>query len=84
MLIYGGERLNNARRKKLKEVSCLLDRAIGIINATAEAEQDALDNIPESFQDTERCEKMEDAVGLLESAAEKIEDAKDKIEEAVQ
>lgn len=75
--------MNNARRKKLTSVSGLLDKAIDIITTAAEEEQDALDNLPESFQDTERYEKMENAVGLLESAIEQIESAKEDIESAI-
>ena len=76
--------MNDTRRKKLSVVSGLLDRAIGIINTVAEEEQDSLDNMPESFQDTERSEKMENAIGLLESAAEQIENAKDTVREAME
>lgn len=75
--------MNNVRRRKLSVVTGLLDRALDIINMVSEEEQDSLDNMPESLQDTERGEKMENAIELLESAAEQIEEAKDNIEAAI-
>ena len=43
-------------------------------------EQDAMDNIPENLQATERYERMEDVVDSLNDALEKIEDAKGHIQ----
>ena len=76
--------MNERKRKKLTVVSGLLDRALDIINAVAEDEQDSMDNIPENFQETDRFEKMENAVELLESAADQIESAKENIEAAME
>lgn len=76
--------MNDTRRKKLSVVSGLLDRAIGIIDSVSEEEQDSLDNMPENFQDTERSEKMENAIALLESAVDQIEDAKENLRSAME
>lgn len=76
--------MNDTRRKKLSAVSGLLDRAIDIIDSVAEEEQDSLDNMPENFQDTERSEKMENAIALLESAVDQIEDAKENLRSAME
>lgn len=74
--------MNTKKRNALKQASCFLDRAINLITSVTDAEQDALDNIPENLQYSARAEKMEDAISLLDDAVESIEEAKEKIESA--
>lgn len=66
--------LNNAKG--------LLTAAAGMVSRALDGEEDALDNMPESFADTERYEKLETAIGLLEGASDDIENAIDKIASA--
>ncbi len=47
-------------------------------------EQEAFDNLPESLQETERGEKMSNAIEQMDYAISSIEDAIDNIEEAQQ
>ena len=75
--------MNNARRDQLRGVVALLDRAVSIISNVSDAEENALDNVPENLQDSERCEKMEEALNFLDSAVEDIESAKDHIESVI-
>lgn len=74
--------MNDTRRKDLKRALSMLESVNQIIDMAASQEQDSIDNLPDSLQCSERCEKMEDAVSLLESAMEDIESASDRIREA--
>lgn len=74
--------MNDNRRKNLRRALSMLESANQIISQAADQEQDSLDNLPDSLQSSERCEKMEDAVSLLESAIEDIDSASDKIRDA--
>lgn len=75
--------MNRNRREKLKQAISLLDSAYKIILQASEEEQDSFDNLPENLQESERGEKMEDAISELESATEKIEEVKENIENAI-
>ena len=74
--------MNNKRRESLKTALQYLDRAFEIISAVEEEEQDALDNMPENLQYSERYERSEYSVDCLGDARSSVEDAKEKIEEA--
>lgn len=54
-----------------------------MIEQVRDQESDAMDNIPENLQGSERYEKMENAVDKLDSALEDIEGAQESIDEAV-
>lgn len=75
--------MNNARRGQLKEANNLLKKTLDIVLTVLDGEQSGLDNIPESFQGTDRYEKMESAVENLEEAVERLEEARDSIDEAM-
>ena len=64
--------MNNQRRIRLRESSSLLSKALRIINAVKDEEQDALDNFPENLQNSERYTAMEDAIDNLDDAIENI------------
>ena len=74
--------MNDARRKDLKRALSMLESVSQILDKVSEQEQDSIDNLPDSLQCSERCEKMEDAVSSLELAIEDIESASDRIREA--
>lgn len=71
--------MNNQRRIRLRESSSLLSKALRIINAVKDEEQDALDNFPENLQNSERYTAMEDAIDNLDDAIESIEQASESI-----
>ena len=52
------------------------------IDAVLSEEQEAYDNLPESFQDSERGEAMQTAIEAMESAMESCEEAESSLEEA--
>ena len=72
--------MNNKRRELLKNATGL--QASGMVQMALDSEQDCLDNMPENLLDSERCQKMEDAIERLEEAVEQIDNAKDCIVEA--
>jgi hypothetical protein len=75
--------MNKFRRASLQEAVGLLTRASGLIEMTSEQEQDAIDNLPENLQDSERAMRMEDAVEYLQEAEEKLDVASEMIGQAI-
>ena len=66
----------------MKRASALLGTASGLVSTALEQEEDALDNMPENLQGSERYEKIEAAVDLLNDASEYIDSAIEKINDA--
>lgn len=66
----------------MKRASALLGTASGLVSTALEQEEDALDNMPENLQGSERYEKTEAAVDLLNDASEYIDSAIEKINDA--
>lgn len=66
----------------MKRASALLGTASGLVSTALEQEEDALDNMPENLQGSERYEKIEAAADLLNDASECIDSAIEKINEA--
>lgn len=67
----------------VKEAETMLSSAAAIIERARDQEEDCIDNIPESLQDTERYEQMENAASNLSEALEHIESAIELLGEAV-
>lgn len=81
-MIWGRFYINNNRRDILKRASNLLSTASGLVSTALDGEEDALDNMPENLQGSERYEKIEATVDLLNDASECIDAAIEKINEA--
>lgn len=75
--------MNRKRREKLKQAISLLDFVYEIIFQAAEEEQDCFDNLPENLQESDRGERMEEAISELENATEKIDEVKESVENAM-
>ena len=60
--------MNNKRRELLRNATDLLGKASNMVQSALDSEQDCLDNMPENLLDSERCQKMEDAIERLEEA----------------
>jgi len=74
--------MNKQRRKAIQQA---LDQLADIRSSVEEInteEQDAFDNLPESFQDSERGETLQEAIDLLETAAGDIDEVIDALEQA--
>jgi len=76
--------INNKRRSSLKAASELLERAYTVITQAREDEEDAIDNMPDNLQNSERYELMEETASLLSDAEECIDTAISKISDACQ
>ena len=59
----------------------MLREAQSIIECCKDEEEEAYDNLPESFQDGERGEEMQDYILMMDEALEAIDGAADSIEE---
>ena len=66
--------MNNSRRKRIDALIERIDDLMSDLDLIREEEQDAYDNMPESFQDSERGEAMYNAIDNLETAASYLED----------
>lgn len=67
--------MNATRRKEIDALIEQMNVIIARANSLSEAEQEAYDNLPESFQDSERGEIMENAIDNLETAITSLEEA---------
>lgn len=74
--------MNRQRRKKLDEACLYLNRASNIVEQVKDEEQDCMDNIPESLQETDRFYMMDEAVDALQDALDSINEASESIEKA--
>lgn len=66
--------MNKDRRKRLAEATdlieraqSLLEKAAGIVEEVRDEEQDAFNNMPESLQDGERGQRMQEAIDALDN-----------------
>ena len=75
--------MNNARRKKLKDVVSVLEKAKCDVESVLNDEQDAFDNLPDGLQGTERADAMDNACDELDSALDYIDDAISAINNAI-
>lgn len=67
----------------MREAVYHLNKAQEIVESAVDQEDDALANMPDNLQATERYEKMENAIDKLNDASEKIDEARECIEEAM-
>lgn len=74
--------MNAARRKRLAEIISDLETAHEALTALAEEERDAFASLPDSLQNGEKGQRMEEIADSLESAASDVETAKSYAEEA--
>ena len=75
--------MNKQRRKELDTIYRKIEELMQDLTTVCGDEQDAYDNLPESFQESERGETMYNAIDNMESALSSLSDALDYIVEAV-
>jgi histidinol dehydrogenase len=73
--------MNDERRKSIKSAVTLLQQVKEIIEVVLEEEEEALDNIPESFQSTERYAQSEASIDVLETAKDSIDESISELED---
>lgn len=76
--------MNNPTRKKLQNIIDSLEGLKAELEEISEEEQEKLDNIPESFQGSERYERAENVCGYLEDAISSFEELVDNITNAIE
>lgn len=74
--------MNDNKRKRLDKAIDHLNTAIEITESVRDQEEEDMENMPESFQSTERYDIMSEAVESLEEAVSAIEEAIGCIETA--
>ena len=74
--------MNRKRREILKHAKDHLGAASVLVSQALD-EEDCLGNLPDNLVDSERYEKMENAVDALNDAADGIDEAIEKINEAM-
>ena len=76
--------MNKERRKALSTIKDKLEGLKDELNVLLEAEQDYFDSMPESFQNGQKGESAENAIGEIENAIQGIDEAQCAIDEATQ
>lgn len=71
--------MNNERRKSISIAATLIERARDMLDDAKNEEQDAFDNMPESLQESERGQLMEETIGVLEEAYTGLDTALDEL-----
>jgi hypothetical protein len=61
----------------------LLNQAQEIVSSVKDEEQDALDNLPENLQNSERAENMSDAISVMEEVEGSIQEASDTLDDVI-
>ena len=65
--------MNKFRRKELAKVVSLMEQARDLLEMVRDDEQDAFDNMPESFQGSERGETMEEYINIMDEILEYLD-----------
>ncbi len=73
--------MNNVRRKRIGEAMKHLSLARELLETVRDEEQEAYDNLPENLQESERGQKMEEAVDTLDTAVSDLENVESSLEE---
>ena len=76
--------MNATRRKRIQEAIEQLDELKTIIEELHDEEQEAYDNLPESFQESERGEAMDAVADNLDSAMSSMEEVLDSLNAAIE
>ena len=74
--------MNEERRKNLDRALQLIEDAKSIVDEMKGAEEEALENLPESMQSGDKGEKMQVTIDALSEAYDSLESALDQINTA--
>ncbi len=75
--------MNKQRRKELDTIYRKIESLMQDLTTVCGEEEDAYENLPESFQESDRGETMYNAIDNMESALSSLGEAMDYILEAV-
>lgn len=73
--------MNQSRRKEIRQIIDELETLRSRLEDVTEAEQEAFDNMPESFQSGEKGQKIESYISTMGDASDQISDASNTLEE---
>lgn len=74
--------MNTHRRRAIRSIEADLNGIVERVQDLLEEEQQALDNLPESLQGTEKADRMALAIEYCENAISSVENATDELTEA--
>lgn len=73
--------MNKVRRKELGKAFDLVDQAKNVLETVKAEEQEAYENLPDSFRFGERGEEMQGYIEMLDEAFNYLDDANSVIEQ---
>ena len=76
-------RVNKQRRVNLSQALTHLKAAMEIVNDVKRDEEDAMNNMPENLQESERYYTLEENVEALDAIADSIDEVCDTIDESL-
>lgn len=76
--------MNKQRRAQLQKVVEMMADARALLEEIRDDEQDAFDNLPESFQESERGEQMEEYIYNMEEAIDALEEDENTLTEIIE
>ena len=76
--------MNKPRREELEKALSLLGQARDIIESVKDDETDAYENLPESFQESERGEQMSEYIDSMDESLSYIDDVADMLNNIVE
>ena len=71
--------MNKERRERLAEVETTIEDSIDQIQYIVDEEQEAIDNLPDSLQDSQRAMSMYDAIDSMEGLITTLEGARNEL-----
>jgi len=74
--------MNKQRRKQLADIVEQLESLKSELEEVKEQEEEAFENMPESLQESDRGQHMQEVIDILDNAFSSIEEAIDGITEA--
>lgn len=75
--------MNAKRRKQLANAVEVLNNVLELLEEVTADEQDAYDNLPESIQESERGETMQENVDDIENASSSLQDIIEQLQEII-
>ncbi len=75
--------MNKTRRKTIKEIIEEIDYLLTRLEEVRGEEEEALWNMPESLQESEKGEIMQDAIDNMDNAFTSLEEALNELEEVL-
>lgn len=75
--------MNKKRRTKISEIIKTLDECVCKIEDVLDEEKEAIENIPEGLQESERYNSMEQGADFLSDAIDEVQEANHYLTEAL-